>query len=124
MIDRFCQERLDEEYAVICRNVAARLARKRDCQMLRGKSSIWAAGIVYAVGQMNFLFDSSCEPHQSADDICLFFDTKKSTTSQKAKVIRESIGMNDYWDPEFSTPHMMESNPFKKLRITKNGYIG
>ncbi|HWQ65126.1 MAG TPA: DUF6398 domain-containing protein, partial [Methanospirillum sp.] len=113
LTDDFCKERLDGEYATICRAVAGKLARKRDSKFSRGKSDIWAAGIVYAVGQMNFLFDSSFEPFQSADDICDFFGTSKSTTSQKAKLIRDSIGMNDYWDSEFSTSRMKNLDPFK-----------
>ena len=120
--NRFCHERLDDEYTLICQNIAARLIRKRDCQMLRGKSSIWAAGIVYAAGQINFLFDASFEPYQSADDICLFFDTKKSTTSQKATMIRNIIDMK-HWDPQFSTSKMMGLNPFDKMRMTKDGFI-
>ena len=91
--------------------------------MLRGKCSIWAAGIVYAVGQMNFLFDSSFEPYQTTDDICQFFGTKKSSTSQKAKLIRDIVGMKDFWDSEFSTAKMKEKNPFKTLRATRNGFI-
>jgi hypothetical protein len=118
LTDRFCQERLDEDYTRICRDVAARMARKRDSQFLRGNASIWAAGIVYAIGQMNFLFDSSFEPYQTTDDICQFFGTKKSSTSQKAKLIRDIVGMNDLWDPEFSTSKMKEKDPFKKLRVT------
>ncbi len=123
LTDDFCKERLDEEYATICRTVTGKLARKKDSKFSRGKSDIWAAGIVYAVGQMNFLFDSSFEPYQSADDICGFFGTSKSTTSQKAKLIRDSIDMNNYWDPEFSTSRMMGSDPFKNLRINENGLV-
>ena len=52
MIDAFCDKRLDDEYAEICRYVAGKLARNRDCQVLRGKIPIWAFGIIYAVGQI------------------------------------------------------------------------
>jgi len=123
MTDTFCNERLDDEYAGICRHVAGKLARKRDNKITRGKREIWAAGIIYAVGQMNFLFDSSFEPYQSADDICQYFGTRKSTTSQKAKLIRDHIGMNDYWDPEYSTSHMQNNNPMSGLRMTRDGFI-
>lgn len=95
MIDAFCDERLDDEYAEICRYVAGKLARNRDCQVLRGKIPIWASGIVYAVGQINFLFDTSFELYQPADDICSYFGTSKSTVSQKAKMIRDLIGWTD-----------------------------
>ena len=109
MTNQFCEERLDDGYAEICQHVAGKLARKRDNKVTRGKKEIWAAGIIYAVGQMNFLFDKSFEPYQSADDICQYFGTSKSTTSQKAKLIRDLVGMDDYWDPEYSTPHMLNN---------------
>ncbi len=123
MTNRFCVERLDDEYAGICQYVAGKLARKRNDSIHRGKKEIWAAGIIYAVGQMNFLFDKSFEPYQSADDICQYFGTSKSTTSQKAKLIRDLVGMNDYWNPEYSTDHMMKNNPMDRFRMTKNGFI-
>ena len=123
MTNQFCNERLDEDYAGLCRHVAGKLARKRDNKITRGKREIWAAGIIYAVGQMNFLFDKSFEPYQSADDICQYFGTSKSTTSQKAKLIRDLIGMDDYWDPEYSTSYMRNKNPFEKFCMTKNGFI-
>ncbi len=117
MTDSFCHERLDSEYAVICQTVACRLAYMDDEQVRRGKPAIWAAGIIQAVGQMNFLSDPTFEPFQTAEDICLYFGTKKSTTSQKAKLIRDETGMNDLWDPEFSTEYMLIQNPFNKLRL-------
>lgn len=123
MTDWFCDERLDSDYVELCRYVAGKLARRRNCQVTRGKIQIWALGIMYARGQVNFLFDKSFEPYQSADDICQYFETSKSTTSQKAKVIRDLIGMNDYWDPEYSTTMMLEKSPLNKLRMTRDGYI-
>jgi hypothetical protein len=54
---RSCTEHLDDEYAHLCRQLVARLARKRPSPLLRGDTRIWAAGAIYAVGQVNFLFD-------------------------------------------------------------------
>ncbi|PWR73436.1 DUF6398 domain-containing protein [Methanospirillum stamsii] len=123
MIDTFCDERLDDEYADICRYVAGKLARKRDCQVSRGKITIWASGIIYAVGQINFLFDKSFEPYQSASDICKYFGTSKSTVSQKAQMIRDLIGMGGHWDPEYSTSRMMKKNPFERFLMSGSGLI-
>ncbi len=123
LTDQFCDEHLDAEYREICRYVTAKMARKKGNPLNTGKDQIWAAGIVYAVGQVNFLFDRSFEPYQSADDICNFFQTKKSTTSQKAKMIRDAVNMNDYWDPEYSTADMLKRSPYNNLRMTKDGFI-
>ncbi|MGH2945234.1 MAG: DUF6398 domain-containing protein [Solirubrobacteraceae bacterium] len=42
--DRFCAERLDAEYAELCRKLVGRLARKRPSPLERGDPRIWAAG--------------------------------------------------------------------------------
>jgi hypothetical protein len=61
--DRSCAEHLDDEYAHVCRQLVGRLARKRPSPLMRGDTRIWAAGAIYAVGQVNFLFDRSQQPH-------------------------------------------------------------
>ena len=73
------------------------------------------------MGQINFLFDRSFEPYATHDDICDHFGTKKSSTSQKAKFIRDMFKMR-YWNDEFSTERNKQDNPFDKL-IMINGLI-
>ncbi len=62
-IDAVCDEHLSAEYATLSRKLAAKLARKRPSPIVRGKPEIWACGIVYALGTVNFLFDKSQDPH-------------------------------------------------------------
>jgi Domain of unknown function (DUF6398) len=64
--DAACASRLDAEYAVLCRRLVAKLARKRPSPIARGEARVWAAGVIYAIGQNNFLCDPSQTPHQSA----------------------------------------------------------
>jgi hypothetical protein len=90
------------------------LARKRHVPFLSGKKEIWAAAVIYALGQINFLFDKSFQPYVTADEICNFFGMKKSSVSQKAKVIRDMLKLN-YFDPEFSIKRMRDQNPLKDL---------
>jgi len=61
--DQFCAARLDAEYADLCRRLIATLARKRPTPLARGAPRIWAAGVLYAVGRANFLFDRSQPIH-------------------------------------------------------------
>ena len=117
----FCDEFLDDEYKQLCEKLINKMSRKRSVPFLTGRIEIWAAAVVYALGSINFLFDSGFEPYASADDICDFFGTKKSTTSQKAKLIRDMFKMR-YWDEEFSTADMKESDPFAKM-VMINGLI-
>jgi hypothetical protein len=49
--------------------LVARLARKRPSPLVRGDARIWAAGAIYAVGQVNFLFDRAQDPHSTADQL-------------------------------------------------------
>jgi Domain of unknown function (DUF6398) len=55
LLDPFCAQNLNEEYAQLSRELAAALARKRPSPLARGKPEIWACGIVYALGTVNFL---------------------------------------------------------------------
>jgi hypothetical protein len=117
----FCDSHLDEDYKQLCEKLIQKMARKRTVPFLSGRIEIWAAAIVYALGQINFLSDRSFEPYASADDICNYFDTSKSTTSQKAKLIRDMFKLW-YFDEEFSTSHVRESNPFSDL-VMNDGFL-
>jgi len=117
----FCDEYLDEDYKQLCEKLIGKMSRKRNVPHHSGQIEIWAAAIVYAIGSINFLFDPSFKPYASADDICNYFGTSKSTTSQKAKVLRDMFKLR-YWDKEFSTTHMIESNPLSNLMMV-NGLI-
>lgn len=112
----FCDEYLDEEYKQLCEKLIGKMSRKRNVPFLYGRIEIWAAATVYALGQINFLFDRNSEPYATADDICNYFGTSKSTTSQKAKTIRDMFKMR-YWDPEFSTAQVEERSPFSDLAM-------
>ena len=121
MTASFSNEYLDEDYKELCEKLIRKMARKRNVPFLSGRIEIWAAAIIHALGSINFLFDNSFEPYASTDDICNFFGTSKSTTSQKGKVIRDMFKMN-YYDQEFSTTYMNENNPFSKMTMI-NGFI-
>lgn len=49
-------------------------------------------------------------------DICQFFGTKQSTTTQKSKKIRDMFNMT-YFDGNFSTGTVDQSNPFNNLTM-------
>lgn len=121
MTTPFCQAHLDKEYQALCQKLIDKMARKRAVPFLSGRLEIWAAAIVYAIGSINFLFDKSFPPHVSPDSLCDYFGVSKSTVAQKAKLIREMFKMG-YYEPEFSTEHMRESNPFARLALV-NGFL-
>jgi len=57
----------------------------------------------------------------SGDDICNYFATSRSTTLQRAKLIRDMFKLR-HWDKEFSTSQMIQNDPFRDLAMV-NGFI-
>ncbi len=75
LTDMVCVGHLSQEYADLSRRMAAALSRKRPSPLASGRPKTWAAGIVYALGQVNFLFDKSQNPHVPARDLCTLYVT-------------------------------------------------
>jgi hypothetical protein len=112
--DNMCREHLDAEYADLCRAVIGKLGRKRPSPLTRGDLRIWAAGVVYAVGQLNFVFDPSQSPHASADQLSEWLGVKKTTMSNKARLIRDTLKLS-HFDSEFMRRDLVEASPLTWL---------
>ena len=110
LVSKFCQDMLDREYEDLAVKLVEKMGRKHDVPFKRGKLDIWASAVIYALAQVNFLFDKSFEPYISADDICNYYNTKKSTVSDKARRIREMFGENKFYS-EFSSKSIKEEIP-------------
>jgi len=106
----FCLGHLDEEYAGLCAALAAKLARKRPSPLTRGDRDIWAAGIVYAIGRVNFLADPSQTPHLRTDELAQLLGVKQTTMANKGRLIMDTLNIG-LMDPEFSRRVMIERNP-------------
>ncbi len=109
LIDTFCNQYLDKEYAVLARKLTAALARKRPSPLARGKPDIWAAGIVHALGTVNFLFDPTQTPHLRSSDLSQLFGVNQNTTASKSKLIRETLKMS-HFDHQWCLPSRLESS--------------
>lgn len=108
--DAVCLEHLDVEYAGLCRKVVGRLGRKRPSPLTRGGPRIWAAGVVYVVGQLNFLFDPAQTPHATADQLSRWSGVKKTTMANKAKLIRDTLQLSDF-QSDLLRRDMVEASP-------------
>src|SRR5436309_1073929 len=106
LTDRFCAERLDAEYAELCRKLVAKLARKRPSPLERGDPRIWAAAALYTVGSLNFIFDREQELHMSGDELSALTGIPKSTMANKAKAIRDLLG-----------PHRLDPELCRRVRL-------
>jgi len=113
----FCEAHLDAEHAALAAALIAKMARKRDVPFLHGSAKLWAAGVVYALAQINFLFDRDAPVHTSPGEITLFFGVSKTSAGMKARAIRDLFRMR-YFDPEFSNERIRAMNPFRSWVIT------
>jgi hypothetical protein len=102
----FCEEHLDDELHGYALELCDILGRKRRISITRGKKEIWAASIIYVIARLNFLFDPESEFFLSADTVCDFFGTKKSTVGNKATQIERAcnlgLGAEGLCRPEIS----------------------
>lgn len=107
MTDRFCQEHLDEDYARLAREAIAALCRKRPSPLRSGTPRTWCCGVLYALGQINFLPDKSNSPHMSMQDLCARFGVAPSTGGNKAKQVRDALGIRPS-DHRWMLPSLIE----------------
>jgi hypothetical protein len=112
--DHACTQHLDDDYAHVCRQLVGRLARKRPSPLMRGNTQIWAAGAIYAVGQVNFLFDRSQQPHMTADELAAFLGVVKTTMANKAALINKTLNLGIF-EPDLTRPAMLEQHPLAWL---------
>jgi hypothetical protein len=110
LIDQFCREHLNEEYAVLCRKLAEKLARKRPSPLLHGSPNTWASGIVRTIGWVNFLHDKSQTPHMRLADIDAGFGISESGGAAKLAAIRKMLKLHAL-DPNWTLPSRLEDNP-------------
>lgn len=110
LTDAVCLAVLDEEYADLALRAAAKLARKRPSPLVGGRRATWAAGIVYALGQANFLSDPASEPCVTADQLSEAFGVAKSTMGSKARQVRDLLRISPF-SPEFQRADVARRNP-------------
>ena len=122
LTDTFCREHLNEDYAELARRMTAALCRKRPSPLTSGQPRTWACGIVYVLGQINFLTDPSTQPYMTTADLCARFGVGQSTASAKARVISQALDTSRL-NPEWSLPSLVDQNPLVWLAEV-NGVLG
>jgi hypothetical protein len=121
LVDAFCREHLNEEYAVLCRRLAEKLARKRPSPLVSGKPNTWTCGIVRTIGWVNFLDDRSQKPHMKLTAIDKVFGVGESTGQGKSMLIRKMLKIRPM-DPAWSLRSRMDQNPMAWM-IQFNGFL-
>ena len=121
LIDQFCREHLNDEYAVLCHKLAGKLARKRPSPLLSGSPRTWASGIVRTVGWVNFLHDKSQAPYMRLGDIDAGFGISESTGAAKLAAIRQMLKIHQL-DPNWCLPSRLDDNPLVWM-LQVNGFM-
>jgi hypothetical protein len=120
MVEQFCREHLNDEYAALCRKLAEKLARKRPSPLVSGKPNTWACGIVRTIGWVNFLDDRSQEPHMKLTAIDKAFGVGESTGQGKSLQIRRLFKIRPF-DPDWTLPSRLDDNPLVWM-LNVNGF--
>lgn len=119
--DAFCDAHLDAEFRDLCRGMAA-VACTEDVPVTSGKAAGWAAGVVAAVGYVNFLGDPSQPHHMTTDEMAKRIGVSPATLHSRSKAIRDALDI-DRVDPRFSTRQMTDNNPLTWMLELPNGLI-
>ncbi len=114
LVESFSAEYLNEELAECALRLCNKLGRSRKLDITRGKREIWAAAIVYVIARSNFLFDKASDDFLTSDIICDFFNTKKTTTGNKATVIEKALNIS-IGDKDCCTQEIVETCSFVEL---------
>ncbi|MGB9498230.1 MAG: DUF6398 domain-containing protein [Dissulfuribacterales bacterium] len=93
IIGEFCARYLNDEFKGYAVTLCEKIGRKRILSIDKGKKEIRAAAIIYVIARLNFLFDKENDYFITADIICDFFETKKTTSSNKATQIEKACNI-------------------------------
>jgi len=118
---RFSEEHLDDEYGALCAKLIRRLARKRPSLLETGQTRVWVGAVLYAVGDVNFLFDPAQHPHMKFDELSRVTGVSKSALSTKARLIMNLLRIMPL-EPEYYRREMLQQNPFAWM-IEVNGIL-
>ena len=122
LTDAFCAEHLNKHYAHLARQALAALSRKRPNPLNSGKSNTWACGVLYALGQHNFLFDKDSKPYLKAAELCGHFNIAPSTGQNKSKQIRDALNIRKF-DFKWALPEVIERSGGMFWMIGYNGFM-
>jgi len=120
LTDVLCDAHLNAEYKELCREMTVEICQD-GFPVLRGKPEGWAAGVVYALGRVNFLDDPGQTPHMRSADIAKGVGISVGTMQAKAKIISLGLDLMPF-DPDWTLPSKMDDNPLVWM-LEVNGFL-
>jgi hypothetical protein len=121
LTDAFSNDHLNDEYRDLARAMTAALSRKRPSPLGSGQPRTWACGIVYLLGQLNFLSDKASTPCMAMAEVCAGFGVSQSTASAKARLISDALHAQ-WMDTAWTLPSLIDQNPLVWM-VTINGLV-
>ena len=121
LMNDYCRQVLNEEYAELATYTAAALCRKRPSPLASGKIAAWACAILYALGSVNGLFDKENSLHIQHNDLPKAFDSSPSNNRAKVKKIRDLLDIH-LFDHRWQIKSRLATQDTIWM-ITLNGFI-
>ncbi len=124
--DRFCDDRLDDEYRTACRRFLARVARN-DAEVFRrrGRVETAAAAICWSIGKANEAFTPPASGGgMLVKDLVAYFGLAQGSVSQRAATmiraagVAPSQGYYAAWGVDLGDPNLLVSE--RRRRIIDN----
>jgi len=119
LLESYCSEYFDEQLKSYSLILFETIKNRSLMNIYRGKSKIWAAAIIYVIARLNFLFDKDSNNYISIDELCEYFNVKKSTIGNKSSQIEKNHNIR-FGDKQFTKPEIAKSFEFYK---TPEGFV-
>lgn len=110
MIEAFCEAYDAVELSFICLDMLVSLCVQFPDKFRRSQPKSWAAGIVHAIGMVNFLSDPATKPYIESSEIYSWFKVAESTMQSKSRSLRDWFRICQM-DPMWSLPELLLENP-------------
>ena len=111
IIEPYCDQYLSDEYKTICLYALEKLCRKRPSPLKSGRDKTWAAGIIYAIGSTNFIFDKDQPIHMTAEQLVAPLSVAKNTAAGKAAEIKKMLNIS-YFAPDWTLSSITKDHPY------------
>lgn len=105
----YSEKYLNKEYEELCLRALEQLYQKRPSPLKSGEANIWAAGIIYAIGGNNLIFDRKRPIHMTAKELAASLGVATKDASTQASQIRKLLRIEPY-RAEWCLPSEMGNN--------------
>jgi len=122
LTDAYCEDLLDEEFTMLARRMTRALVAQSKSLVTSGHAGTWAAAIIYALSEVNQIFeDNIMGYHHDPDILCAAFKRSLNTTGTRARRIRKRLGIGTL-DPDWTHSTHRATDPRTNL-VRVRGFL-